>query len=500
MNSTVAVPLPPPASAERKSSAVMDLKLVSRGTTAFQHSEAMLGGLSSEVAARLVAAAGDVAFVLDSDGIVRDFAVSGAELANDNFGDWLDQPWASTVHVDSRNKVTEMLSEAAANTAGRWRQINHVGPGGQTLALRYVAINAGHDGRVIAIGRDLRSAATMQQRLLQAQQSMERDYVRLRQAESRYRLLFDLASEAVLIVDASSSRLVEANPAAQRLLAPGGEALPGQPLVALLADASRDAAVALLGAVASGSGAAPVAVTLARVGMECALSATLFRQEQAAYLLVRLAPSSAGVLTEADPRQMLLDVVERIPDAFVVTDEALDILAENSAFLELAHFARREQARGQGLAQFLGRPGIDLGLIVAHLKEHGAVRNFATVFRTPFDGEDEVEVSAVAVPNGEQPCYGFTIRNVGRRLRDAPAPGRELPRSVEQLTELVGRVSLKEIVRESTDLIERLCIEAALTYTADNRASAAEILGLSRQSLYSKLHRHGLGNLTGAED
>ncbi len=56
-------------------------------------------------------------------------------------------------------------------------------------------------------------------------------------------------------------------------------------------------------------------------------------------------------------------------------------------------------------------------------------------------------------------------------------------------------MSLKEIVRESTDLIERLCIEAALTYTSDNRASAAEILGVSRQSLYSKLHRHGLGNL-----
>ena len=92
-------------------------------------------------------------------------------------------------------------------------------------------------------------------------------------------------------------------------------------------------------------------------------------------------------------------------------------------------------------------------------------------------------MSAVAVTEGEHPCFGFAIRSVGRRLRDddaaGAAPGRDLPRSVEQLTELVGRVSLKEIVRESTDLIERLCIEAALAYTDDNRASAAEILGLS---------------------
>ena len=51
------------------------------------------------------------------------------------------------------------------------------------------------------------------------------------------------------------------------------------------------------------------------------------------------------------------------------------------------------------------------------------------------------------------------------------------------------------IVRETSDIIERLCIEAALELTQDNRASAAEMLGLSRQSLYVKLRRYGLGDL-----
>jgi DNA-binding NtrC family response regulator len=62
------------------------------------------------------------------------------------------------------------------------------------------------------------------------------------------------------------------------------------------------------------------------------------------------------------------------------------------------------------------------------------------------------------------------------------------------MTELVGRVPLKDIVRETTDLIEQLCIEAALELTGDNRASAAEMLGLSRQSLYVKLRRFGMGD------
>ncbi|MEM7676903.1 MAG: helix-turn-helix domain-containing protein, partial [Myxococcota bacterium] len=87
------------------------------------------------------------------------------------------------------------------------------------------------------------------------------------------------------------------------------------------------------------------------------------------------------------------------------------------------------------------------------------------------------------------------IRAIPRRHSTESTVGSELPQSVEQLTGLVGRVPLKEIVRETTDVIERLCIEAALEVSGDNRASAAQMLGLSRQSLYAKLRRYGLGDL-----
>ena len=64
----------------------------------------------------------------------------------------------------------------------------------------------------------------------------------------------------------------------------------------------------------------------------------------------------------------------------------------------------------------------------------------------------------------------------------------------------LGRVPLRDIVGETTDVIEQLCIEAALELTSDNRASASEMLGLSRQSLYVKLRRYGLGDLGGDAD
>jgi DNA-binding NtrC family response regulator len=62
---------------------------------------------------------------------------------------------------------------------------------------------------------------------------------------------------------------------------------------------------------------------------------------------------------------------------------------------------------------------------------------------------------------------------------------------------LIGRVPLKELIRDAADIIEKMCIEAALRQTGNNRASAADLLGLSRQSLYLKLRRYNLEEFTG---
>ncbi len=55
-------------------------------------------------------------------------------------------------------------------------------------------------------------------------------------------------------------------------------------------------------------------------------------------------------------------------------------------------------------------------MLIANLRQHGAVRLFATTLRGEQGTTAEVEISAVSVPDGEAPCLGFTIRDVGRRL------------------------------------------------------------------------------------
>jgi transcriptional regulator PpsR len=138
--------------------------------------------------------------------------------------------------------------------------------------------------------------------------------------------------------------------------------------------------------------------------------------------------------------------------------------------------------------------------MLVNLRSHGAVRDFGTILRGEFGTVEDVEVAAVAVLDSEDPCLGFVVSQTTTRRAEAVPAGRELPRSAAELTELIGRVPLKDLVRETTDVIERMCIEEALKLTSDNRASAAQMLGLSRQSLYAKLRRYGLGDLDNGED
>ena len=74
-----------------------------------------------------------------------------------------------------------------------------------------------------------------------------------------------------------------------------------------------------------------------------------------------------------------MKLMESAPDAFVVTGADGRIITANAAFLELAQLPTEEQARGEPLDRWLGRPGVDLDILIANLRQRGSVRLFASL-------------------------------------------------------------------------------------------------------------------------
>jgi transcriptional regulator PpsR len=477
--------------------------------------------LDAAQAQRLIDAAGDIALVLDGDGLVLDVRAHDRELQKTAKRAWVGKVWADTVGTDSRDKVADLLARALADEPGAPRQVNHPAAGGPDLPVLYAAVRVAGKTRattrIVALGRDLRDNVTLQRRLVDAQQTMERDYWRFREAETRYRNLFQASAEAVLIVDGATLRVVEANPAALALLSGGTSnktpKIVGAPLASLFAAGAGEPLAAAVAAARSLGKHERLSAALAATQLGVAVSLASFRQEQASFLLVRLAllapaeqkrgkgeakaaPSSAGAGFESA-------FVRNASDALAFTDGAGRVVAVNRAFARLAQLSSEEQARGEPLDRWLGRTGVEMSVLLANLRDSGAAGLFSTELRGALGAVTVVEIAASALEAASgpgTPAFAFAVRDVGRRL----APNEQslptkVPQSVAQLTELVGRVPLKQIVAETSDLIERLSIETALTMTKDNRAMAAQLLGLSRQSLYVKLRRFGMGGLEQSE-
>jgi transcriptional regulator PpsR len=460
---------------------------------AFNDADAIFDGFAKSDIIALAYCAGDFLLAINEQQTIIDVAMISGD--HHFIFQWVGRKWTDLVTIESAPKITEMLSTAKgkASLDNPWRQVNHRHVDGD-IPVNFKVIAPTDGGIYLAVGRDLRALAALQQRLLKTQQSMERDYLSLRQAETRYRLLFDNLAHPVLIADFDSRTVQQANRACHALLGLTPGALVEADLLTLFDSSVRDRLIGYLGAAVVNHAVGPLELALAGTNAAVRLTAAAFRQSGRQLLLVHI---DDGTHTVPDKRsdRYILDVVEQMPDAFVLTNDRHAIIAANRAFADMVQAGSAEALIGRALGDFVGRPDVDLTLLRKQLLDHHSVRNFGSLVVDETGGREPVEISAIMLER-EAPVFGYSVRAVGRRERDLPPAGGDVPRSVEQLTELVGRKPLKEIVRESTDLIERMCIEAALIHTSDNRASAAEILGLSRQSLYSKLHRHGLGNLS----
>ena len=452
-----------------------------------------LGTINSQTASSLLGAAADIALVIDKRGVIRDLSVSSEELLSKNTQKWIGRKWADTVSVDSQQKVRELLALGTSQPSPQ-RQVNHRTDEGENLLVLYSTVSLNDKGYIVAVGKDLSSLTRMQQRLVNVQQSMERDYSQLRQFETRYRLLFKTAVDAIIIAEVDSFKIFEANPAACTLLGSSERRLVGSSLLRWFDKRAKQHLEDALASVRMNGRNVSITVELEDMEEALLVNLALFKSSNQTHVLVRLERkiSDVNVLTQTEQTARLLALVENAPDALVVTDARGKVLTVNTEFLDLSQLAGVDLANGQDLSNWLGQGGIDFQIIMSSLREHGSIRLYNTQMRGEFGSICDVEVSAAAVTDGGLDCIGFSIRNISRRVAANDESTALAPKSIDQLTQLVGRVPLKDLVRESTELIEQLCIQAALKLTNNNRASAAEMLGLSRQSLYVKLRRYAL--------
>jgi transcriptional regulator PpsR len=441
---------------------------------------------------KLLGSVSDVSLVIGAHGVIEDVSTGQDTLSTLGCQSWLGKRWIDTVTSESKKKIEELLSVQAENQSQLWRHVNHPLPSGGEAAIQYITVALkGH--KFLAVGRNLERLAELQRRLIETQQSMERDFLRLRHIETRYRVLFETSPEAVLMLDAHSYRLIEVNAGAQSLFKDAGKRWVGRDFRESFEPSSQGEVQVLLRTALATGRIEMCSATLLGSTQPVTLTATVFRQEGGAQFLVRMnqRDQAADVQLKVDTSVVLADLMEHFPDGWLLTDTSGTVRSVNEEGMALLGLTASTQVVGQSLERWLIRGAVDWGVINTSLRQQKPVRNFATEIRTLSGMTLPVEISGVYLAKPE-PLFVMFVRDLNRLSPSFTPTAESLPNPFADLSQWVGRRPIKDIVGDTVDTIERMCIEAALELTHNNRASAAEMLGLSRQSLYVKLRKFGI--------
>jgi transcriptional regulator PpsR len=301
----------------------------------------------------------------------------------------------------------------------------------------------------------------------------------------------------VVMVSMATGRISDLNPSAAQVLGGARADLLGAAIAQEFEGRRRGEFLENMASLAVSESSAPVELTARRSQKRLLVTPTLFRAAGERLLLCQLDHAESTAASVDELAENLSRLYHEGVDGIVFCDAEGVIRAANEAFLNLTDSANIAAVRGRALTDFLARGAVDMRVLIDNARRTGMLRMYATRLLTDFSGQIAVEISASWLNDRPNPIMALVVRDASRvETMRRPAFG-QTDDGVRNVMELVGSSTLKDIVAETTDVIEKMCIETALELTRNNRVAAADMLSLSRQSLYVKLRKYGLLNKDG---
>lgn len=427
----------------------------------------------------------DLTLTLDEDGVIRN-VVMAHSLAQEPLDAWLGRPWGEMMESSLDEVALHKISDVRLQGESTCFRVRQRFPSGREVAMEYTTFSLGKKAGFVAIGRSLEAISELQSRLQLAQEARERDYWKMREIETRYRTLFDATSEAVALVSVCDLRVVEANLCAIKDL----DLAPGAPFLPRLDECDKRVLDDVLAKTRAEGRALRVALRPTPFDGLWSLRAALMNVGSDALYLCHLAPiRELSVETNSADRFSMSALIERISEGFVVVDRDGVIQIANDAFLDLVQIGSEAAAIGRKLTRWLSNPGADATMVIGLIQKHGHVRRLQTMIDGELGQSTPIEISAVGNDASQPTYFGLLLRDLTHQHSNAEASARAIAEASFAVDDYDNR-TLEQIVKTTTETIERKVIARALERFGGNRTSAARQLGLSRQSLHAKLKKY----------
>ncbi len=446
--------------------------------------------LNPDIFGDVILRASDISLLIDTAGLILEVIYN---TENKNLGDiehWRTRNIRDFITKESGIKLEEILNLSSTENEKIEKdiiQLNHIKNGGDDFPIQYSIHPTGVNNQILLFGRDLTQIAQAQQELMKTQLKFEREYDRYRSFDTKYRVILEQCGSAFIIVD-EAGQLIDFNQKAVAILEKAD--LNQMMLKDLFYQGISIDILSELETLNKNTPSTALNLNVKETNKEVQLKGTFFRSNDGVHSLIRLSSSSSQRTSHSKEKIYLSDLYQKTSDAFVFINEAGKIVDTNESFLILTENPNIDEVVGKSFSDFLKNATTDLKILTDNSKRLGKIRNYATDFITTFGSKIPVTISSTWVSNEDDDFYGFILRDSSNIELEKQNDNEE--HSWEATTKLVGSAPLKELVAQTGDIAERICLETALNLTNNNKVAAAELLSLSRQSLYVKLRKHNL--------
>ncbi|MEM7210359.1 MAG: helix-turn-helix domain-containing protein [Pseudomonadota bacterium] len=430
---------------------------------------------AKQLSAQVILDTADIVCRLWPDGDIDEVVVRTTSGQQQRVDELDGRQMREVIHSADVSKLDAMIADAIAGRPSTGVTLRHTRLPDWCKTARYSAHLAGDEQKLVLIG----TVETVE--IGGIEQAVADEIMRSSQqfraaSAQRYTALFEISTEGLILADVAKGRIEMANRNAADLLGVPREILQGS----LLRDHIPEFAVPDL--LSGGECTMDIKAPGAQA-RTITLSVRQVRSFGLESLVIRM-QRRPGPLRGSP----IIGFLKRFTDtAILLTDDDGTIAWAN---LAASNLVPQASSVGAPISTLLSVPQDVLDGAMKEAADHVRVlSSLSAIGGTLPDGSD-AHVTIVASREDGALQFGFLLQPIAfggqESADDESAAGSEV------LDALLDSASMKTLVRRSTSVLERDCIEAALRLTGNNRAAAAKALGLSRQGLYSKLRQHDL--------
>ena len=449
--------------------------------------------ITPDIYTKIISDFGDINIILDSNGKI--LKINTPTKSNiKSLNSWINKNIYDFLTIESKEKLIFQLTTISDinQSTTKWFELNHISEDTGEFPVKYKGFKAADKKNIILIGNDLSPIAEIQKKFVNSQLALEREYSRYRSFETKYKALIDFSEEPLVMLDGVLGKILNLNNSAAKIINEKKEKLIGTLLSKFFNFENNDEFIELLK-----SEEVLKSYNLNRNKpnkINFNFQSSIFRAENEVCIIVRLKKDIENKLKENKFDNILNNFYDKTRDGIVFTDSSGIIRHVNDSFISLCKIENPQLLIERPLSDFLARGIVDLKVLIEAALQNGSTMPFKTQLISNYDIRTDIEITSTnsSTSFGDYICFLISHKPNENEPENNLSENVVSEKATKKIMKLVGSAPLKELVADTSDIVEKICIETAIKMTNNNRVATAEMLNLSRQSLYVKLRKHNL--------